>query len=114
MAAIAHPCRNDKTDTDHLLSETDNQTTDLGWSTLGLIDGHRHAHETDSPTRKDTSNKHHGEMVRGSLKDTTYGSNDSTDLNGLVASKSVHGEYSHKGTKDGASRECGIDGANNG
>lgn len=114
MTAIAYPGTYNETNPYHLLSETDNKSTDLGGSTLGLINRDRHAHETDSPARKNSSNKHHGKVVRGSLEDATNGSDNSTDLNSLVASKSVHGESSHEGTKDGASRECGIDGTNNG
>jgi hypothetical protein len=39
VTSIANPCGNDETNANHLLGETDDETTVLGAGTFGLVDG---------------------------------------------------------------------------
>lgn len=78
-----------------------------------LVDGHTHGEEADSPPCHDTTDEHHGKVHGCTLENCADASNASTDDNGPLSAKSVHGKTTHQTAKNGPAREGGIDCADN-
>lgn len=101
----------DKTDTDHLLRKSNDESSDLGVCALGIVHWYGHRKKSDSPTCQDSPNQNHGKILSCALKDSSNKTYESSHENCQFSPESVHGEAALKRAKDGASIECRIDGA---
>lgn len=76
----------------YLLGQADNETSDLRMRTFGLVDGDGHGEEANCPAGDDTAHENHGQIASGGLEDRADCTDQSAHLDGLLTSKSVHGE----------------------
>jgi hypothetical protein len=60
----------DKTDTNHLLRKSNDESSDLGVCALGIVHRYGHRQESDSPTCQDPPNQNHGKILSCALKDS--------------------------------------------
>lgn len=102
------------------------QTSRLWMSALRLVDGHRHGEQTYCPTRHDSANQDHSQILSSTLKNCAYEIDSGGDHDGLSPTEAVHGEPTpskcqynlyvfwaawplHQRAKEGSAREGRID-----
>jgi hypothetical protein len=94
---VCESCANTVTDNlsarDGHVVETDEATTDLGWSDLCNIERHDHGGGTDTKAYHQAADGHLRNAVGSGLKDGSYSEQSATDVDGDFAPKLLWGQY---------------------